>query len=128
MKRWHGDRIVFLGDAAHAMSPQLGQGANLALWDAMTLADCLDRAPTLADGLAAYSRDRRRHLGHYQFMTRVLTPLFQSGSGFLGWARDVVMPIGNRIGPIRRLMVKTMIGLERGIVRAPLQLPAGGQE
>jgi 2-polyprenyl-6-methoxyphenol hydroxylase-like FAD-dependent oxidoreductase len=128
MKRWHGDRIVFLGDAAHAMSPQLGQGANLALWDAMTLADALERAPTLTDGLAAYSRDRRRHLGHYQFMTRVLTPLFQSSSGFLGWARDLVMPIGNRIGPIRRLMVKTMIGLERGIVRAPLQLPAGRQE
>lgn len=123
MKRWHGDRIIFLGDAAHAMSPQLGQGANLALWDAMTLADSLAAAPTLADGLAAYSRNRRRHLGHYQFMTRVLTPLFQSSSGTLGWLRDRVMPLGNRIGPIRRLMVKTMIGLERGLVRAPLRLP-----
>jgi 2-polyprenyl-6-methoxyphenol hydroxylase-like FAD-dependent oxidoreductase len=125
MKRWHGDRIVFLGDAAHAMSPQLGQGANLALWDAMTLADAMAAASSLADGLAAYSRARRRHLGHYQFMTRALTPLFQSSSGVLGWMRDRVMPIGNRIGPIRRLMVKTMIGLEQGIVRAPLRLPPG---
>jgi 2-polyprenyl-6-methoxyphenol hydroxylase-like FAD-dependent oxidoreductase len=123
MKRWHGDRIVFLGDAAHAMSPQLGQGANLALWDAMTLADALAGATSLAHGLAAYSRTRRRHLGHYQFMTRALTPLFQSSSGVLGWLRDRAMPLGNRIGPIRRLMVKTMIGLEQGIVRAPLRLP-----
>ncbi|MBZ0234201.1 MAG: FAD-dependent monooxygenase, partial [Deltaproteobacteria bacterium] len=124
MKRWHGDRVVFLGDAAHAMSPQLGQGANLALWDAMTLADCLAAAPALGDGLAAYTRARRRHLGHYQFMTRALTPLFQSSSGVLGWLRDLVMPLGNRIAPVRRLMVRTMIGLEQGIVRAPLRLPA----
>ncbi len=128
MKRWHGDRVVFLGDAAHAMSPQLGQGANLALWDAMELADALAAAPSLDAGLATYSRTRRRHLGHYQFMTRTLTPLFQSSSGLLGWMRDRVMPLGNRIGPIRRLMVKTMIGLERGIVRAPLRLPAGTTE
>ena len=70
MSRWHGDRVVFLGDAAHAMSPQLGQGCNLALWDAMVLADLVHAATTLPDALAAYSRARRRHLRHYQFMTR----------------------------------------------------------
>lgn len=57
-------------------------------------------------------------------MTRALTPLFQSSSGVLGWLRDLVMPLGNRIAPVRRLMVRTMIGLEQGIVRAPLRLPA----
>ena len=40
MSRWCDRGVVFIGDAAHATSPQLGQGANLALVDAWTLADC----------------------------------------------------------------------------------------
>ena len=42
MRTWSGRNFVVLGDAAHATSPQLGQGSNLALWDAMTLADAID--------------------------------------------------------------------------------------
>ena len=41
MHRWTTRNVVYLGDAAHATSPQLGQGCNLALWDAMVLADAL---------------------------------------------------------------------------------------
>jgi len=124
MKRWHGDRIVFIGDAAHATSPQLGNGANLALVDAFVLAGCLADAPDVATALPAYSRARRHHLGHYQRMSRLLTPLFQSRSGVLGWLRDRLMPLADRIGPAHRLMVKTMAGHERGLVaRRPLALP-----
>jgi hypothetical protein len=39
MRGWHGERLIFIGDTTHATSPQLGQGANLALRDAMYLAD-----------------------------------------------------------------------------------------
>ena len=46
LKRWHTDRVVLMGDAAHAMVPHQGQGANQTIEDAIALADCLaDRAP-----------------------------------------------------------------------------------
>lgn len=56
--RWHDGRVVLLGDAAHAMAPNLGQGANSALVDAAVLLDELRRAAVLEDALAAYTRRR----------------------------------------------------------------------
>ncbi|MEV0720447.1 FAD-dependent oxidoreductase [Asanoa sp. NPDC050611] len=54
----HG-RVALLGDAAHAMTPNLGQGANQAIEDAVVLASCCDPAGDLAAGLAAYDAQRR---------------------------------------------------------------------
>ena len=51
-------RVVLIGDAAHAMTPNLGRGACEALVDAVTLADLLNAAP-LDQALAAYNRRRR---------------------------------------------------------------------
>ncbi len=119
MRRWHGEGLAALGDAAHATSPQLGQGANLALWDAMVLADSIAGAG-LAGGLAAYSRARRAHLRYYQLATRWLTPLFQSDSRVGGWLRDWFLPLANHFGPTHRLMLETMAGVRRGFFRRSL--------
>ncbi|MBF6330101.1 FAD-dependent monooxygenase [Nocardia transvalensis] len=51
-------RVALLGDAAHTMTPNLGQGANQALEDAVTLAALLDRHP-VDTALTAYDRLRR---------------------------------------------------------------------
>jgi 2-polyprenyl-6-methoxyphenol hydroxylase-like FAD-dependent oxidoreductase len=124
LARWHDGRVIYLGDAGHAMSPQLGQGANLALWDAMILADLVTaHGADVPGALARYTAARRRHLGFYQWMTRALTPFFQSGSWLRGALRDLGMPLAHRLGPIRRRMVRTMCGIETGLVRAPLALP-----
>jgi 2-polyprenyl-6-methoxyphenol hydroxylase-like FAD-dependent oxidoreductase len=122
MARWHDRGTVFLGDAAHATSPQLGQGANLALWDAMVLADCAAAWPRVDDALAAYTAARRRHLGYYQLATRALTPFFQGDSRLLALVRDLVFPVSRWVGPLRRRMVRTMCGIDLGIVRRPLLL------
>src|SRR4051812_26680327 len=44
LPRWNDGPILFIGDAAHGTSPQLGQGANLALVDAWTLAQAVDES------------------------------------------------------------------------------------
>jgi 2-polyprenyl-6-methoxyphenol hydroxylase-like FAD-dependent oxidoreductase len=127
MPRWHGERIVLLGDAAHAMSPQLGQGCNLALVDAAVLADVLAAAPSPITALAHYSRVRRAHLRYYMLATRALTPLFQSDHGWLGWLRDRLMPLSAKIPWIRRQMCLSMSGHMRGVLRAPLPLASLAQ-
>ena len=58
--RWVDDRLVLLGDAAHAMAPNLGQGANSALVDGAVLLDELRKHDTLAAGLDAYQKRRRK--------------------------------------------------------------------
>lgn len=114
MHHWHGDRVAILGDAAHALSPQLGQGVNLALMDAAVLAQSLATQPSLPAALAHYSRTRRCHLRFYQFATRWTTPFFQSDLLPLGWLRDLVFPIIQRIPPLRRQMTATMAGGKTG--------------
>ncbi|MFF9011580.1 FAD-dependent monooxygenase [Streptomyces sp. NPDC014870] len=52
-------RVALLGDAAHAMTPNLGQGACQALEDAVTLAACLDDTPDVTAALRSYDRLRR---------------------------------------------------------------------
>jgi 2-polyprenyl-6-methoxyphenol hydroxylase-like FAD-dependent oxidoreductase len=121
MERWSTQDVVYLGDAAHAMSPQLGQGANLALWDAQVLAECLATHPgSVSTALDTYSRLRRRHLAFYQLCTRLLTPLFQSDSGLLGLLRDVLMGLSWRLPWMRREMVRTMAGVKLGVLAGGL--------
>jgi 2-polyprenyl-6-methoxyphenol hydroxylase-like FAD-dependent oxidoreductase len=109
MRRWHGDGIVVLGDAAHAMSPQLGQGVNLALADASCLADCLAGFP-LSSALVHYQRRRSFALAYYQFATRWLTPWFQSDYEWLSPVRRVFFAVSQKLPIARRLMTRTMAG------------------
>jgi 2-polyprenyl-6-methoxyphenol hydroxylase-like FAD-dependent oxidoreductase len=121
---WHTHNSVCIGDAGHAMSPQLGQGCNLALCDAIALAYCLDGTSSLATALAMFSARRREHLAYYQFASRWLTPFFQSDLTPLGPLRDWGMGIACGIPALRRRMLLTMAGVGRGILASPLALPA----
>jgi 2-polyprenyl-6-methoxyphenol hydroxylase-like FAD-dependent oxidoreductase len=113
MSSWHHENIVVIGDAAHAMSPQLGQGANMALIDATVLAQSLGKTSSIATAFQKYSEKRAKHIAYNQMGSRIMTPLYQSHYP-LGWARDVGTTIGRHISPIYRQYLLTLCGAKQG--------------
>ena len=84
-------RIVHLGDSYHAASPQLGQGANMALLDAFALGEALTRRKGLDAALQEYARLRRVHILIYQLISKLFTPVYQSNSTLLPFLRDQML-------------------------------------
>jgi 2-polyprenyl-6-methoxyphenol hydroxylase-like FAD-dependent oxidoreductase len=118
MPVYHTDRHVVIGDAAHATSPQLGQGTNLALLDAITLSDCLAAQPTVAAALSRYSSMRKRHLHYYGQASRWLTPVFQSDLRLVPWLRDVFMRTASRWPVAGAITRETLVGVRTGWLAA----------
>ncbi len=98
-----GRRIAFIGDAAHATSPQLGQGANMALLDAVALARAIENSGDLDKALRGYADMRRWHVRLYQAASWMFTPFYQSDSVGLPFIRDRLVP------PIARLPIAARI-------------------
>jgi 2-polyprenyl-6-methoxyphenol hydroxylase-like FAD-dependent oxidoreductase len=114
LPRWNAGPVLFIGDAAHGTSPQLGQGANLALVDAWTLADTLANGGDLDD----FARRRNSTVRFYRQASHLLTPFFQSQVVPLGWLRDAVMGLSCRLPISRPLATTTLAGLRRGWLSA----------
>lgn len=104
----HSQRLIQIGDAAHRASPQLGQGANMALLDARALALAL-RLP-LEDALPRYRQTRRWHLGLYQFLSAAFTPQYQSHSRALPALRDRFLSPLSRLWPLPRILSALVSG------------------
>jgi 2-polyprenyl-6-methoxyphenol hydroxylase-like FAD-dependent oxidoreductase len=104
-----GDKIAFIGDSAHRASPQLGQGANMALLDAAALAKALETLP-LEQALPAYGKARRWHVGVYQAFSAVFTPAYQSDSRLLPVVRDNVLFPLSRIPPFPSVLSQLISG------------------
>jgi len=97
------------------MSPQLGQGVNMALIDALALRDALRAEAAVDAAIAHYQRERRAHVRIYQFWSRWLTPLFQSERDFVARLRDLAfLPLGRLPGG-RGQMLRVLSGLQRGL-------------
>ena len=65
-ERWHGERVVLLGDALHTAHFSIGMGTKLALEDAIALADAFADEPQPGDALPLFERMRRPRVEQYQ--------------------------------------------------------------
>jgi 2-polyprenyl-6-methoxyphenol hydroxylase-like FAD-dependent oxidoreductase len=114
LRRWYRGRSVLMGDAAHSMSPQLGQGVNMALMDALALREALREQRDVASALVQYQSLRSRHVALYHFWSRWLTPLFQSERDRLARLRDLAfLPLG-RVPGGREHMLRVLSGTQQG--------------
>lgn len=103
-RSWVDGRIVLLGDAAHAMAPTLGQGANSAIVDAGTLATELSADGTVADGLARYAARRRPAVRRVQDHADRLSVLSNLRRRWPRGIRDTVLrTVAGRPGASARL-------------------------
>jgi 2-polyprenyl-6-methoxyphenol hydroxylase-like FAD-dependent oxidoreductase len=114
LSRWNVGPVLFIGDAAHATSPQLGQGANLGLMDAWVLMRAIEESKELLSALIAYERRRASTLYYYQLASHLLTPFFQSRLAPLGWLRDAFMGPACHVPGVRPMMTSTLAGIRRG--------------
>jgi anthraniloyl-CoA monooxygenase len=76
-ERWHHDRIVLMGDAAHTAHFSVGSGTKLALEDAIALADRLHAEPTIPAALTAYQAERSLEVVKLQNAARNSTEWFE---------------------------------------------------
>jgi salicylate hydroxylase len=108
--------VVHVGDSWHCASPQLGQGANMALLDALALATALAGNGDLEEALGEYARMRVWHIRLYQLASWMFTPAYQSDSAFLAGVRDHLMSPLSRTPPMPAILA----GLVSGVLGAPL--------
>lgn len=119
----HAPGLARLGDSAHRTSPQLGQGANMALLDAWALAEAVRVMPTWDAAAERMRKARAFHTWIYHHLSGVFTPQYQSDRESLAfWRNRVFAPLGRLpLGPwaLTRLSAGVLVPAILGLPKPP---------
>ena len=107
LRRWGEGRVTLLGDAAHPMTPNFGQGACQAIEDAVVLADCLVDSREIAGALRTYEARRVRRAAALVKQSRRFGQIGQLENPLSVWLRDRV--IGNVPVRLQRKQLEAII-------------------
>ncbi len=91
IRQWHEGRVVLLGDAAHPMTPNLGQGAGQAIEDAAVLDQCLASNVDIATSMQQYEHRRMGRANAMVRGSRALGALAQVSNPAGVWLRNTAM-------------------------------------
>jgi 2-polyprenyl-6-methoxyphenol hydroxylase-like FAD-dependent oxidoreductase len=90
-KRWGAGSVTLLGDAAHPMTPDLGQGACQAIEDAVVLAGCLREEGDVEDTLRLYEARRSGRTAQIIRQSRRIGRIAQLEKPLLCYLRDTAL-------------------------------------
>jgi 2-polyprenyl-6-methoxyphenol hydroxylase-like FAD-dependent oxidoreductase len=93
LRRWGKGHVTLLGDAAHPITPNVGQGACMAIEDAACLAKALKQDGNLARAFSAYENGRRGRTAFVGRHSRRIGYLGQMENGFAAMARDALAKV-----------------------------------
>ncbi len=122
VRQRYDERVILIGDSAHAMSPHLGQGINLAMMDAWGLAAAIRNCPNPVSAFQSFHNSQRAYVRYYATITYLLSPFFQSDWGILGWGRDWALPLLPYIPFVKRQMLMTVCGLKGGFFQGQIKV------
>jgi salicylate hydroxylase len=88
LRKARDGRVILLGDAAHPMTPFRGQGANMAMMDALDLAENLRNNPDIDSALVAYEKSMLKRTKRHVLESRNAGFEFHSTNRFKIWKRD----------------------------------------
>lgn len=88
LSTWIDGHVILLGDAAHAMTPNMGQGACQAIEDAVVLASAISKTASLPKALSAYEAQRLPHTRRVVLRSRMLGSMGQLSHPVLVALRD----------------------------------------
>ncbi|HEY8984377.1 MAG TPA: FAD-dependent monooxygenase [Streptomyces sp.] len=95
---WHRGKVCLVGDAAHATSPHVGQGASMAMEDAIVLAKCLRDLPTPQRAFAAFQAIRQERVEKIIKEGRRTGNQKAAPNGLARTVRDLVLPFFLKLG------------------------------
>jgi 2-polyprenyl-6-methoxyphenol hydroxylase-like FAD-dependent oxidoreductase len=102
IERWHSGRVVLLGDAAHPMTPNLGQGAGQAIEDAVVLDECLAQATSIEEALTHYEQRRVARANGIVRASRQFGAVAQWSNPIAAWLRDRAMSLAPPSAAVRQ--------------------------